>query len=148
METCLFHCLLVALFSDRAQYPQHLPATNIWSSACSSCPWPFHRARLCSCFPVEIWNTSIKSAWIYTGLNEGKNYKTVALIRDNECKQASISGSSMHITKVVFVRFWKLSEFCCYIDVFFTVAYIWKHRSAGSYNKYQQNIFSIAVVSS
>lgn len=39
------------------------------------------------------------------GLNEEENYKTVALIRDNECKQASISGSSMHITKVVFVRF-------------------------------------------
>jgi len=29
METCLFHHLLVAPFSERAQYPQHLPVTSV-----------------------------------------------------------------------------------------------------------------------
>lgn len=39
----------------------------------------------------------------------------------NEIMSASrhpITRSGMHVIKVVFVRFWKLSEFCCYIDDF------------------------------
>lgn len=59
----------------------------------------------------------------------------------------TISASNVHIIKVVFVRFWKLSEFCRYWQ-FFTTVYIWKHSSAGNRDKYLQNIFTTTTVSS